>query len=88
MSEEKPKELTGWVAWHPNERTPLRTCSMSKQGCEDRLINAVYGFQHDLTHACAETYFAARDVAIVTSEKDGWRIRPVKIVFTDEEGER
>lgn len=79
MSEKKPD---GWVAWHPEMSKPI---TMSKSGSIEQLLRQNYGLRYGETYCHAEAYFAMRDSLLGEAEKDGWRIRPVKIVFLDEE---
>lgn len=70
MEDKKPD---GYVAWHPKDGIEPEICHDAKY-CEWNL-----GFQH---------YDSSRESVEDSAErhiKDGWRIRPVKLVFLDED---
>ncbi len=71
-----------WVAWHPKYGSNPTT--YSKSGCEENLLAINYQFEYPDVFARAEAYFAARDAKLQEAYKDGWKIRPVKLVFLDE----
>jgi hypothetical protein len=81
MTEEnKPEEITGWVAWH-SDRIDFSTFCGNEQECWSAVVNeGKYG----------ENYESLSDYefAIMDAQKAGWRIRPVKLVFTDEGDEK
>ena len=82
MTTEKPD---GWIAWHRVEGFLLITAARSRSHAEDRLLERVFNFHFNQSHAKAEAYYAARDMELIRASNDGWRIRPVKLTFLDEE---
>ena len=77
MSEEK-KEMAGWVAYHLDRER--REFSFSRQGCEEKLTEVSRG-----DFKTFESYIATHEAELIYMKSRGWRIRPCKIVFTDEE---
>lgn len=84
MSEEKkPEEITGWVAWHPEKGVELLGMPVSKESAEDAAAEQL-GFCWIFSYGGSRVV----DQDLDEMQKAGWRIRPVKIVFTDEGGEK
>ncbi|TXH59009.1 MAG: hypothetical protein E6Q97_00940 [Desulfurellales bacterium] len=78
--EKKTEEITGWVAWHPHG-IDFSTFRGDEQECWSAVVNeGKYG----------ENYESLSDYefAIIDAQKAGWRIRPVKVVFTDDGAEK
>jgi hypothetical protein len=85
MSEQDDKSKPdGWVASHCVEGFLLITAARTRTHAEDRLLERVFNFKFPDHHAMAEAYYAARDTELMRAANDGWRIRPVKLVFLDE----
>lgn len=79
------KPIEGWVAWHPVEGGSLGTASISKQFCENKLLKNHFNFDSGSdVFAKADAYYAARDIELNRAASDNWRVRPVRITFTDE----
>lgn len=69
--------ITGWVAWHPEQRQYCAT--FTYEACWDELLGISMGdFQ------TSEDFYATRDAEKVAKEELGWRIRSVEMRFTDE----
>ncbi len=69
MSEQDDKSKPdGWVAWHPVHGVKDRVLSTHKRIAKNQLDMLLYG----------------KMVSDHLSIADGWRIRPVKLVFLDE----
>lgn len=71
------KEITGWVAWHPEKGAdPLSFADNEEEPWSIVVNEGPYGINYE----CLEDY----EFAVYEAKKNGWRIRPVKLVFTDE----
>ena len=70
------KPIEGWVAWHPDGDM-----------CGFDVCDSIGDAEYALLEGRAD-YEAVRDNELAVHEKlrqEGWRIRPVRITFTDEE---
>jgi hypothetical protein len=92
MSEEK-KEITGWVAWHPEHGTEIETLSLDEGDCYYVFCRSVcgryidQGSPEDLYNGKFHERLRDFESLLSLALEDGWRIRPCKVVFTDEEKE-
>lgn len=74
----KEDKLDGYVAWHPEWK--IRDVALSKSSCVERLTGTK---MHDFVSS--EEYFITKESEFAFLQKQGWRIRPVKLVFLDED---
>lgn len=65
------KKNQGWVAWHPTEGFRHNTLASTEDDSRFLLCGLLRPGR----------------VMWLTADSDGWRIRPVKLVFLDGEGE-
>lgn len=86
---EREREIanTGWIAWHPRMGAAFATASQASGCCMDRLLKLHYDLD-SRDYEFDDDYYLARDHFMIDAEESGWRIRPVKLVFLDEEGEK
>jgi len=83
MTDDKQKP-DRWVAWHP-EKGKMRE-AFSRSGCvEQMLVDLCLLEPWPSNYARADQFFLATEIAEAKALKDGWRVRPVKLVFLDEE---
>lgn len=76
MSSEK---LTGWVAWHPHKVLDANLVEIFKTEQMAMDCLCLREGHYD------DGDFGAGDIYPEDAIAQGWRIRPVEIVFTDEE---
>lgn len=80
MKESRPDdsvEAQGWVAWHPTSGAAV--ASLSKMACEQKLTGV--GCENFEIY---EEFIIAHETRLNKLIDNGWRIRPVKLVFLDE----
>jgi hypothetical protein len=77
-------QFDGWIAWKGNGEI-IMPMTISKQWCVKKLLERYYGVKDYQSFGKAEEYFAASESMLCKAEADGWRVRPVKLVFLDEE---
>lgn len=84
MSTEKPK-ADGYVAWHPEHGADIYTASaISEEFPRSNLMNKIFKLS-DRDTPYDEMIDSSYWELWKKLQEDGWRIRPVKLVFLDEE---
>lgn len=83
-SDKKPGEF--WMPYNTVTGSFLSLAlRRSKLGAEEALLKLVFNFEFPANYAKAEAFYAARDAELIKAENDGWRIRPVRLEFLDED---
>lgn len=77
------EKVDGWVAWHPEQGFNEKRVNYSTgQIFDERNLLEVFVSQME-----AERTEKERASGLPESVNEGWRIRPVKLVFLDEDKE-
>lgn len=75
------EKIKGFVAWHPEKGVEWRTVCSDPDETWGFLVNeGPYGQNYES--------LSDYEFAIIDAERLGWRIRPVELRFTDEEGKQ
>jgi hypothetical protein len=76
----------GWIAYRsPQDFLPL-SFRLSERQAEDVMLLRIFGFPREDEHETMDAFYERRNSLLCQAANLGWRIRPVKLVFLDEEG--